>query len=32
MADTFSRSERSRIMAAIRSKDTTPEWAVRRLV
>jgi len=32
MADTFSKVERSRIMAAVKSKDTTPEWAVRRLV
>jgi DNA mismatch endonuclease (patch repair protein) len=30
--DTFSRAERSRIMAAIKSKDTTPELLVRRLV
>ena len=32
MADTFTRSERSRIMAAVKSKDTTPELLVRRLV
>lgn len=32
MADTFTKSERSRIMAAVRSKDTKPEMAVRRLV
>jgi DNA mismatch endonuclease (patch repair protein) len=32
MADTFSQSERSRIMAAVKSKDTTPELLVRRLV
>lgn len=32
MADTFSKSERSRIMAAVKSKDTTPELIVRRLV
>lgn len=31
MTDTFSKSERSRIMAAVRSKDTTPELIVRRL-
>jgi DNA mismatch endonuclease (patch repair protein) len=32
MTDTVSQSERSRIMAAIKSKDTTPELTVRRLV
>jgi DNA mismatch endonuclease (patch repair protein) len=32
MADTVSESERSRIMAAVKSKDTAPEWLVRRLV
>ena len=32
MADTFSATERSKIMAAVRSKDTTPELVVRRLV
>jgi len=32
MTDTFTRSERSRIMAAVKSKDTTPEMFVRRLV
>lgn len=32
MADTFTQSERSRIMAAVKSKDTTPEMLVRRLV
>lgn len=32
MADTFTRSERSRIMAAVKSKDTTPELRIRRLV
>ena len=32
MTDTFSRAERSRIMAAVKSKDTTPEMVVRRLV
>ena len=32
MADTFTRAERSRIMAAVKSKDTTPELSVRRLV
>lgn len=32
MADTFGSSERSRIMAAVKSKDTTPELVVRRLV
>ena len=30
--DTFSKVERSRIMAAVKSKDTTPELLVRRLV
>jgi DNA mismatch endonuclease, patch repair protein len=32
MADTFTKSERSRIMAAVKSKDTAPELFVRRLV
>lgn len=32
MADTFTKSERSRIMAAVKSKDTAPEMIVRRLV
>lgn len=32
MVDTFSRAERSRIMAAVKSKDTTPELLIRRLV
>ena len=32
MADTFTPSERSRIMAAVKSRDTTPELIVRRLV
>src|SRR5689334_9466289 len=32
MADTFTESERSRIMAAVKSKDTTLELVVRRLV
>ncbi len=32
MADTVSKSERSRIMAAVKSKDTTPELTIRRLV
>lgn len=32
MADTFSKSERSRIMAAVKSGDTTPELIVRRVV
>lgn len=32
MTDTVSQVERSRIMAAVKSKDTTPELAVRRLV
>jgi DNA mismatch endonuclease, patch repair protein len=32
MADTVSRAERSRIMAAVKSKDTAPEMFVRRLV
>ena len=32
MTDTVSKRERSRIMAAVKSKDTRPELAVRRLV
>lgn len=32
MADTFTKAERSRIMSLVRSKDTTPEMVVRRLV
>jgi DNA mismatch endonuclease (patch repair protein) len=32
VADTFTKSERSRIMAAVKSKDTAPEMIVRRLV
>ncbi len=32
MADTFTKKERSRIMAAVKSKDTAPELFVRRLV
>ena len=32
MTDTVSKRERSRIMAAVKSKDTAPEWLVRRLV
>ncbi|MGB2754498.1 MAG: very short patch repair endonuclease [Phycisphaerae bacterium] len=32
MADTFTKSERSRIMAAVKSKDTAPELIVRRFV
>ncbi|MBS0207890.1 MAG: DNA mismatch endonuclease Vsr [Planctomycetes bacterium] len=32
MTDTFTKAERSRIMAAVKSKDTTPELIVRRLV
>lgn len=32
MSDTFTKSERSRIMRAVKSKDTTPEIAVRRIV
>ena len=32
MPDTFSKGERSRIMAAVKSKNTTPEMLVRRLV
>ena len=32
MTDTVTKSERSRIMAAVKSKDTTPELVVRRLV
>lgn len=30
--DTVSRDRRSEIMARVRSKDTRPEWAVRRLI
>lgn len=32
MTDTVSKIERSRIMAAVKSKDTTPELHIRRLV
>lgn len=32
MTDTFTKAERSRIMAAVKSKDTTPEMVVRRIV
>ncbi|MCI0334161.1 MAG: very short patch repair endonuclease [Planctomycetes bacterium] len=32
MADTLTKIERSRIMAAVKSKDTSPELVVRRLV
>ena len=32
MADTVSKAERSRIMALVKSKDTTPELVVRRAV
>ena len=32
MVDTFTKSERSHIMAAVKSKDTAPEMFVRRLV
>ncbi|MCY2929077.1 MAG: DNA mismatch endonuclease Vsr [Planctomycetota bacterium] len=32
MGDTFTKAERSRIMAAVKSQDTTPEMVVRRLV
>ena len=32
MADTFTKAERSRIMAAVKGKNTTPEMVVRRLV
>ena len=32
MADNVSKTERSRVMAAVKSKDTTPELVVRRLV
>ncbi len=32
MPDVFTKSQRSRVMAAIRGKDTGPELAVRRLV
>jgi len=32
IADTFTKVERSRIMAAVKGRDTTPEMVVRRLV
>jgi DNA mismatch endonuclease (patch repair protein) len=32
MADTFTVAERSRIMAAVKSRDTSPELLVRRLI
>ena len=32
MADTFTVAERSRIMAAVKSRDTTPELIVHRLI
>ncbi|MEX0775773.1 MAG: very short patch repair endonuclease [Phycisphaeraceae bacterium] len=32
MADTVSKTERSRIMAAVKGKDTAPEMVVRRMV
>lgn len=32
MADTFTTAERSRIMAAVKGKHTTPEMVVRRIV
>ncbi|MCX5670789.1 MAG: very short patch repair endonuclease [Planctomycetota bacterium] len=32
MPDTFTKAERSRIMAAVKGKDTKPEMVVRRLV
>ena len=32
MPDTFSKAERSRIMAAVKGKDTKPEMVVRKLV
>jgi DNA mismatch endonuclease (patch repair protein) len=32
MADTFTKAERSRIMAAVKGSNTTPEMVVRRLV
>jgi DNA mismatch endonuclease (patch repair protein) len=32
MADTFTKAERSRIMAAVKGKDTKPEMLVRKLV
>lgn len=32
MADTRTRAQRRRIMRAVRGKDTSPEWAVRRLL
>jgi DNA mismatch endonuclease, patch repair protein len=32
MADTLTREQRSRCMSLIRSKDTKPEWVVRRLL
>lgn len=31
MVDIFSPADRSKCMSAIRSKDTTPEWTVRRI-
>lgn len=32
MADTFTPAERSRIMAAVKDRDTRPEWVIRRFV
>src|SRR5262245_41338734 len=32
MADTFTKAERSRIMAAVKSRNTSPELSVRRLL
>jgi DNA mismatch endonuclease, patch repair protein len=32
MVDVFSKSKRSKIMSRIRSKNTSPEWMVRRIV
>src|SRR5258708_9433545 len=32
MADTFTKAQRSRIMASVKSRDTAPEMIVRRLV
>jgi len=31
MADVFTPEQRSRVMAAVKCKDTTPEWIVRRI-
>jgi DNA mismatch endonuclease (patch repair protein) len=32
MADTFTKAERSRVMAAVKGRNTTPELTVRRMV